>query len=679
MTTRAVILGLVGAATICALTYFNDHVIRQTYLVGTNMPTGIYGGLVVFLLLVNPAIAYLRRRSRFTGAELAVIMALMLAACCIPSAGLMETFPDAIMMPHHQAKSEPGWQEEGIVRMAPDYMLADVEGNEQEALNGYVQGLSTGSEHIGFADVPWSAWVRTMAFWLPLVLLVWVGLIGLSVVLHRQWSRHEQLPYPIAAFTSSLLPDDGPGAGGSVLRSRLFWAGAATVLAVHLVNYAHTWWPDALVRIPRQFDFVSLSPIFPTFMRGGGWGLLRPIVFFTVVGFAYLLPTAVSFSLGIGPFIYFYLAGVLAGYGISMAGGGWYEPNLARSLQAGAYVGIMMMILYTGRYYYRNVFCRALGLASREDVEAQAVWGARVFLVCVGLFVAELILVGLDWQLAVIYTVLMVGIFVVIGRISAETGYFFIQPYWGPGVLIVGFMGARALGPSTALVIFMVSTVVLMDTREALVPFLLNSFKVLDERKVRVGRTAALGVAALVVGLAAAVPVTLYFKYDRGTDMTYGWASKMVPRFPFEQTLKIKQRLAAQGELAESESTSGWGRFAAASPDRTALVGFGVGVVLVLLLSAGRLRIPGWPLHPVLLLLWTTYPGYRFAASFLIGCSVKWAVVKYGGDATYRGWKPVMFGLIAGDMLAGVGASVVGGVYYLVTGKPPERFVVLVG
>ena len=74
-------------------------------------------------------------------------------------------------------------------------------------------------------------------------------------------------------------------------------------------------------------------------------GLFEPIVFFTVVGLAYLVPRDVSFSLGAGPFVYFFVAGILAAYGVPMGGGGYGEPDLRSSLQAGAWVGAMGMIV----------------------------------------------------------------------------------------------------------------------------------------------------------------------------------------------------------------------------------------------------------------------------------------------------------------------------------------------
>jgi len=677
VTARAILLGLLGAAFTCGFTYFNDHVIRQTYLVGSTLPTGAYGVLILLVVLVNPLLERLRRGWALTGRELAVAMALTLAACCIPSAGLMETFPDSLMMPHHHARVSPGWKEKNALGMVPGYMLADISGDEDRALAGYVQGLSAGRRHVSPFEVPWSAWARTLAFWLPLILTLWGALIGLCAVVHRQWSHNEQLPFPIATFASSLLPESGE-TKSPILRERLFWLGCGGVFAFHLLNYLHTWWPARMVAIPRHFDFTSLLDLFPTLRAGGGWVLFVPNVFFAVVGLSYFLAKDVSFSLGIGPIFYYLLAGVLAGMGVSM-GGGYSVPTVQNSLQAGSWIGFMVMILYAGRHYYLNALRSALALRTRDPAAPETVWGARIFLVCAIAFTSILALTGLDWLLAVAFTVLTTSIFLVIARMSAETGHIFIQPYWAPGVFVMGLLGARAVGPAAAAVIFMVSTVLLVDTRESLVSFLANSLQVLDSRGGRVGRGAALGAAALVVGLAVAVPATLYLKYDRGTDMAYGWASEMVPRFPFEAALSVREHLEVRGELEEAGSATGWRRLAVARPSGTMLAWVLVGLAAVAVLSFLRYRVPRWPLHPAFLLVWATFPGWYFAPSFLLGCIVKWAVVRYGGDAAYRRLKPLMVGLIAGDMLTGLVTSLIGTAYYFITGTPPPKFVVLVG
>ena len=103
------------------------------------------------------------------------------------------------------------------------------------------------------------------------------------------------------------------------------------------------------------------------------------------------------------------------------------------------------------------------------------------------------------------------------------------------------------------------------------------------------------------------------------------------------------------------------------------LISFGGGLVAVLAFAAIRLRWPKWPLHPVLFLVWGTYAGYTFAASFLAGWFIKVAVTQYGGASWYQRLKPMMFGMIAGEMLAGLVTMAVGFVYWLKTGCPRRR------
>jgi len=657
----------------CAFTYFNDHVIRQSWFVFSSMPTAVYGGLLVILVVVSPALGYVRKRWRLTGAELAVALALTLVPCVIPSAGMLELTPNVLMMPHHMTKTDPGWGAARVVEMAPPCMLPDVAGDEERAVTGYVQGLSKGTEHVAFSDVPWSAWGRTLAFWLPLVMLLWVAIIGALLVVHRQWSDHEKLPYPIATFTETLLPQEGE-ARAPVFRSRLFWIGCGIVLFVHLTNYLAAWSPEHVVPVPRTFNFLSLRYLAPKWTSVGGWWLLRPMLVFTVIGLGFFLPKDMSFSLGIGPFVYYYVAAVFAGFGVAMGEGGWYAVNLQHALQAGAYVGLFALVVYTGRRYYGSVFRAAVGLKSADAVEPHAVWGARVLMVSTLLFIVMLVAAGLDWLMAIMYAVLIVAAFIAIARVSAETGFIFIQPWWEPAMLIVGLMGLKAVGPTMALVMFLVSSVLIFDTRESLAAFVINALRIVDRKRAPLGRTSVFCVVALVVGLAVAVPVTLYIKYDRGTNFSYNWGRMVAPRFAFDEALRIKHRLASQGALEAAESASGLGRLLHVAPSGTLVAGFVVALVLFLGLSAARLRLPWWPLHPVILIVWTTYPASRFAASFLIACLVKWAVVKYGGDSTYQRLKPLMVGLVAGDMLFGLTASMIGFGYYFATGGSPPTF-----
>ncbi|MHC4506819.1 MAG: hypothetical protein ACYTFI_26310, partial [Planctomycetota bacterium] len=99
-----------------------------------------------FVAAVTAGLAAGRRP--LSAGELAVAVALTLSACAIPGAGFIRYFTNAVMLPQHKARSRPGWQAEGVVRMAPEHMLAgtSVDFREDDILEArsICQGLASG-------------------------------------------------------------------------------------------------------------------------------------------------------------------------------------------------------------------------------------------------------------------------------------------------------------------------------------------------------------------------------------------------------------------------------------------------------------------------------------------------------------------------------------------------------
>jgi hypothetical protein len=316
-------------------------------------------------------------------------------------------------------------------------------------------------------------------------------------------------------------------------------------------------------------------------------------------------------------------------------------------------------------------------LPAPERVEPRAAWGARVFLLGSALFAVQLTVVGLAWYLAALYTLGAVMIFTVISRVVSETGVFFIHAYHFPCVLLWGFLGAKALGPRAMLIMFMVTALLLIDPRESVMPFFVQALKLVDLNKVKVGKTACWGAVALLVGFAVAVPVTLYWHYDKGSGTVGDGWTRGVPRMAFDATVRAAEKLEAQGNLKEAGKLSGWAWVRSLTPNKPCVLAFGISLGLVLSFAAARLRFPRWPFHPVMFLILGTFQSRTLAFSFLLGCLIKVLVTKYGGASGYQRLKPLMIGVIAGDMLGGLTPMLIGAVYWLVTGDPPKRFVVL--
>jgi hypothetical protein len=676
MTVRAVLLGLLCAAVLCGVTYFNDFVLLQSHMVGSFMPISVFGGLILFVLLINPLLGRIRKGLALRGAELAVVMALTFVSCYVPGRGLMHYFTTFLMMPHQYQNVTPGWKQEGAVQLVPPRMLADPSRKPEEALSGFLTGLSKGGRSISPEQVPWDAWWGALGFWVPLLVSISIGLMGLALVVHGQWSKREQLRYPIVTFANALLPREGQTIS-SLFKSRAFWISAGAVIVIHVNNYGYVWFPERMVRLPIEIDFRIAGTELRTFVQGGGNDLLLVQFYFTAIGFAYLLATDLSCSLGIAPYLYTYVVGICVIHGIPIRDGGFMSLKIESFLHGGAFVGMFLVLLYTGRRYYLCALRQALFLRSPDPVPPHAVWGIRVFLLGGALFTVQLVLVGLEWQLAVLYTLGATLIFTVISRLVAETGLFYLHAYHFPCVILWGFMGTAALGPKAMLIMLMVSSLLLIDPREAVMPFTVNGLKLADMNRVPLGRTAGWGMVALVVAFAVAIPATLYWQYNHGVNQAADGWTRGVPTFALNEVVRARQDLRLVDRLDFSNSLSGWQRFAEISPNRQCVTAFGIALGLVLVFTAARFRFPGWPLHPVMFLVLGTWQSRRMGASFLLGGLIKFVVTKLLGGKGYEKLKPAMFGLIAGDMFGGIAIMIIGAIYYFSTGKVPEAFRIL--
>jgi hypothetical protein len=90
-----------------------------------------------------------------------------------------------------------------------------------------------------------------------------------------------------------------------------------------------------------------------------------------------------------------------------------------------------------------------------------------------------------------------------------------------------------------------------------------------------------------------------------------------------------------------------------------------------------RLRFTWWPLHPLMFVTWASTPLRLMWFSYLIGWLVKQLIMKYGGVNLYNRAKPVMMGLIVGDLFGALVPNLFGAAYYLITNEQPLQYRIL--
>jgi len=665
LTVRAIAIGFLLVLTISALGYFNDWVLQLSFVASDLVPLCAFGVLIVVLLGINPVLRLVRCRP-FLRSELAVIISLVLVASVVPGAGLMWNFTNTLIMPRFYQQNEPGWRRHDLVGYVPPVMLADPAGDD-EAMTGFNIGLYHPNRSVGLGDVPWRAWGRTLAFWLPLLGLGFVATLCLMLILHRQWSARERLRYPIAAFATLTLEGTDQGYWPTLFRNGRFWIGLLISAGILLVNGVAFYFPKS-ISIPMQVNVLpSLIQKWPGLSGVPNVeSALNPTFHFIAIGLAYFVGTEVSFSVGISAVAYLGLYALLAGAGITL-GGSYFEAGPQNALLAGAYVGAGITIFYLGRRYFGAVLAQAFALGSRDHVESSAVWACRIGLAAAVAMVLMLHLAtGLGWGWAILFLLLTGLLFMVVARIVAETGLFLVQPNWQAVSLMVSVFGLAAIGPTILITLALLSAVITIDPRVCLMPMAANALKISEDQGIRPQRITRWMGASVLLALATAVIATLYVQYRYGTYGLYPFAN-IAAKLPFQ----LLERAVSGTSPSWAEATTQLGNL---TMDMKAVAFAAAGLGGVVLLRALRLRYVWWPIHPVLLLVWGTMPSDRYAASFLAGWAIKAAICRLGGSRSYERNKPLFVGLLAGDFLAAMVLVGVGLAYHAATGLSLPAF-----
>ncbi len=316
MSLRSVTLGLLLAVFIASVTYFNDFVIHQTMFIATHLPVAVFGLLLVGLLAAGPVLGRLGVR-RMSPGEVAVVVALGLAACAWPGSGFWRYTAGLVAMPTHLVQTEPSWQSRGVMSYVPEESGALLDGGVRgEASDRIIYGRPGGSL-FAFDAIDWRAWSPTLTLWVGSALSLGLASLCLAMVVHPQWARRELLPYPIARFVTEAAARDPGRRLPAAAYHKWFWIGLAGVLTVHLLNGLHGWFQTG-VYVDLTLPMGPLRQVFPDASRVAlSHFAFNPRLYFTVIAFAFFLPRSVSFSIGIAHYVYLAIGAVLVANGAS--------------------------------------------------------------------------------------------------------------------------------------------------------------------------------------------------------------------------------------------------------------------------------------------------------------------------------------------------------------------------
>lgn len=615
--------------------------------------------------------------------ELVLFLALTLTACWVPTSGLYRYFHRQLIVPWIHRDNKPAWREYQILERLPAKLFPaprnreipkDPAGarawreEEKRVYGGFQTGLAKGDQLIGLLDLPLRAWLRPMAlYWGPLLFSFAVATVGLSLLVHRQWAHYEQLSYPLATIANSLIQREEGRSYAQVFYSKMFWVAFAIVFGIQGLRLLSAWYPlhVPMIHLRWNFDFYNT---FPILKQSGMPAVSHGTLLFAVIGITYFLSSEIGFTVGISQLL---LTLVMVQF-YTTTGQRLGDTQMEIS-RGGAYVGYALILLYTGRSYYGAILKAALGLVPPRPDQEDAIWAARVAAIGFLGFVIMLVLMGLDWLVALVFSLFTFLLFLVFTRIVCESGIFFLQAGWWPGTLMTRLFGGAAIGPTPLVFIHWLHTILAQDPRECLMPYVATSLKVADDYRMRLTRIMQYILGGLFVALTVGFLAKAWQIYQYGAAED-DWAYNRVATLPFDQAQRAIELLKDTGLLEKAETAFGFQKLTLLSAgfDREVLGFFFSGMIGVFLFSILRFRYSGWPLHPVLFLIWGTYPIGQMAQCFLIGWAIKALIVKFGGGKVYQELKPIFLGLILGELAVVALSIVIGFGYFAWEGMLPR-------
>lgn len=681
ITPKSLLFGLLGILVISGLAGFHDGVITgNPPMIGTYLPPGPYLFIALVVLVWNLIFSRAMPALVLSSRELVVVMCMTLMACFPPTSGLFRYFQRQLTLPWYYLASggKADWQKFGLLDYLPAKLFPHPVPSLQDGIlalddtvyRGFISGLAQGNRLVGLGEVPWGAWMPPLLYWGPLIVLVSICVMSLSLLVHEQWAHHEQLSYPLVQVASAFLSRRRGKGVPDVFRTKLFWWGFLPIFTLYFIEYAHQWFPEVVPGLTDIFPNIKTWNINITQKMPILWkapsihGLRTQTIFFSIIGIAYFVSSEISLSMGLSHIIltivgvWFFLI-----VGTPIRG---QDINVARG---GAYIGYALILLYTGRTYYISILKKAFRTGGAQDREKASVLAARLLMLSFAGFVAMLVVIGVDWLIALFFALLLMLMFLVFTRIVCETGIPFMQTSWVPGSLLVSIMGPAAIGPGPMVFILYLGTILCQDPRECLMPYVATSIKLADDANLGVRRVFGVLVVAVLIALVVGFTSTTWTMYNYGSMSMDAYSSKSVPNLPFDNAARDISELHDTGMLQESASRTGLGKLGLFSPKPGDIAYLLVGLGVVIAFSAFRFRFSKFPLHPVLFLVIGTYPAWRTWWSFLVGWAVKGLVVHFGGGKVYQNLKPIFIGVIAGELIA-VGVSIlVDMIYYWITGE----------
>jgi hypothetical protein len=568
------------------------------------------------LVLLNQVIKSISPRRAFSKRDLLLIYTMLTVASAINGLDMLQLIGAMIAGPHFLATPENEW-EELFSRYIPSWLVV----SDKSVLERYAQGES--SLYLMDNLRPWLAPVLLWsAFTVSLVLVM----LGLTLILSSRWVSEEKLSYPIIQLPLRMVES-------GFLRNRVMWVGFGISIFMGALNGIHFFFPmfpsmGKPINIGQYFTEKPLNAI--------GW--LPIAVHPFAVGLGFFMPVELSFSSWFFYFFWKFEKVLAAMLGLRMPGFPFIDEQTT-----GAYIGLALTALWIARKH----IIRALRFTSTNKLaaystsesiqESRKVNQLAIGGIVVGAIGITAFCLRAGMGLKAIF-IFFTGYFLIsisIGRIRAELGSPVHDLHFsGPGRMMVSLLGTHRFSHSD-LTVTSLFWYFNRAYRSHPMPCILEGVKLGERTGGSASKVAMFVVFATIFGTLFAFWAHLHLVYRHG-----GWG-KLWPAYEAFNRLSRWLTAPVGGNLSYVSA-------------------FSFGALFVIILSIFRMRFIWFPLHPVGLVVSSSWAMNPFWFSIFLSWAVKFALLRYGGLRLYRKSIPLFLGFILGEFIADSGVCILG-------------------
>lgn len=615
----AAVSALIGGALACLLIgvagpYVTNVIAGSTMFLDFDTPGAM---LLLFLLafVLNGVLRKFSRALSIRRSSLALIYVMTITASAIVTLGFVQNLIPTLAGVRYYAETSREWQEEVLPNLAPWIAPTD-----EEAIGAFFNGLDPGE------TIPWSAWIGPLVCWGGFMLAMGAVMIAVTSILRKQWVERERLAFPLAQLPLMMIETDPEAT--PFFRRHVVWVGFAIAFAILSVNCLHTYFPTAVPKVPLR-NYLHLGSDRP---------VLNLVIVFPIIGFTFLIPTPVSFSMW-----FFCLAGIVQhqlgeryGLGIGAKDPFSSVSALMSHLGTGAAIVFVARFLWVGREHLAGTVRAALRSGegaddSDEILPHRAAW--ILLLLGSAFLVFWLNRAGMSVVTAVFCLFGAFVCFLALTRAVAQTGIAASGSPIIPSVFAIRALGSGLLTKS-GLVALGFTWSWGSDMRSFVMASSANSVRIVsDLPRPRRGAFFLGMIIALVVTFAAASSTVLLLAYRQGGNNLDPWFFKWVPLMPFRYV------------VSHIKHPSG--------PELSRYVATVAGMFVMGGLIFMQAKFYWWPFHPVGYLVGTTYIVTWFWFSIFIAWLLKSVAQRYGGRPAYENTRDFLLGMVLGQFAAG--------------------------